>query len=61
MLREDETAAYPIVSNVPVLLGLAYIGMAYVSWTLARAILGPSGKGRQLLATPLLAAAVGMI
>jgi putative membrane protein len=32
----------PKLFHVPVLLGLAYIGMAYVSWTVARAILGPA-------------------
>jgi putative membrane protein len=37
--------------HIPVLLGLAYIGMAYVSWMLARAIAGP-----RLIATPFLAA-----
>ena len=30
----------PKLLHVPVLLGLAYIGMAYVSWTLARLIVG---------------------
>jgi putative membrane protein len=30
----------PKLFQVPVLLGLAYIGMSYVSWTLARAIVG---------------------
>jgi putative membrane protein len=30
----------PRIFSVPVLLGLAYIGMAYVSWTLARILLG---------------------
>jgi len=30
----------PKLFQVPVLLGLAYIGMAYVSWTLARVIAG---------------------
>lgn len=32
----------PKLFNIPVLLGLAYIGMAYVSWTLARMIVGES-------------------
>lgn len=41
----------PKLFHVPVLLGLAYIGMAYVSWMLARVIAGP-----RLIATPLLAA-----
>ncbi len=30
----------PKLLQVPVLLGLAYVGMAYVSWTLARLIVG---------------------
>jgi putative membrane protein len=30
----------PKLFNVPILLGLAYIGMAYVSWTLARVVVG---------------------
>jgi putative membrane protein len=33
----------PQLMHVPILLGLAYIGMAYVSWTLARLILGVTG------------------
>lgn len=48
----------PKLFNVPVLLGLAYIGMAYVSWMLARVILGDAGAPRQrarILAKPLLA------
>ena len=44
----------PKLLHVPVLLGLAYIGMGYVSWTLAQMIVGP--KRRVLL--PLTAAAV---
>ena len=30
----------PKLLDVPILLGLAYVGMAYLSWTLARLILG---------------------
>jgi putative membrane protein len=48
----------PKLFHVPVLLGLAYIGMAYVSWTLARAILGePYGEvsGMRVLTIPLVA------
>jgi uncharacterized membrane protein len=45
----------PKLFHVPVLLGLAYIGMGYVSWTLARLILGP--KPRRIL-LPLTAAVV---
>jgi uncharacterized membrane protein len=48
----------PKLFNVPVLLGLAYIGMAYVSWTLARLIVGrPQAPmaGTRLLTLPLVA------
>lgn len=48
----------PKLFHVPVLLGLAYIGMAYVSWTLARAIVGePYGgvSGMRGLTIPLVA------
>lgn len=48
----------PKILHVPILLGLAYIGMAYVSWTLARIILGaarPALNGPHLIAVPLLA------
>jgi len=48
----------PKLFHVPVLLGLAYIGMAYVSWTLGRVIVGDPGKtarGSRLVALPLAA------
>jgi uncharacterized membrane protein len=48
----------PKLFNVPVLLGLAYIGMAYVSWTLAWIILGnrsASINRYELLTLPLVA------
>jgi uncharacterized membrane protein len=45
----------PKLFYVPVLLGLAYIGMGYVSWTLARLIVGPK---RHRILLPLTAAAV---
>ena len=48
----------PKLFHVPVLLGLAYIGMAYVSWTLARLIVGrPSVPltGTRVIALPLTA------
>lgn len=51
----------PQFFRVPILLGVAYIGMAYVSWTLARLILGATitqPKGAQLFTVPLLAAVV---
>jgi uncharacterized membrane protein len=34
----------PKVLRVPILLGLAYVGMAYVAWTLSRIILGAGGR-----------------
>jgi putative membrane protein len=40
----------PKLFQVPVLLGLAYIGMAYISWTLARQI---AGSATHLLAVPI--------
>jgi uncharacterized membrane protein len=48
----------PKLFNVPVLLGLAYIGMAYVSWTLARLIAGHAdaqAPGTHLLMLPTVA------
>jgi uncharacterized membrane protein len=45
----------PKLFHVPVLLGLAYIGMAYVSWTLAQLIVGRSSR---LIAVPLVASFV---
>lgn len=48
----------PKLFHVPVLLGLAYIGMAYVSWTLACAIIGTSSahvNGTRVLTLPLTA------
>jgi uncharacterized membrane protein len=49
----------PQLNRVPILLGLAYLGMAYVSWTLARLILGATTarlERYQLTTVPLLAA-----
>ena len=48
----------PKLWHVPVLLGLAYIGMAYVSWRVAGAIVGPAGWGARGLEAPLVASAV---
>jgi putative membrane protein len=51
----------PKLGVVPVLLGLAYIGMAYLSWTLARIILGqPQGplRGSRAILVPLSAACI---
>jgi putative membrane protein len=48
----------PKLFHVPILLGLAYIGMAYVSFTLAQLILGRTQAriaGPHLIALPLLA------
>jgi putative membrane protein len=39
----------PRIFSVPILLGLAYIGMAYVSWTLACTLLGSSSRRNGLL------------
>jgi uncharacterized membrane protein len=44
----------PKLLNVPILLGLAYIGMAYVSWTLGSLIIG-SARSAFPLAVPLAA------
>ena len=51
----------PKVLAVPILLGLAYVGMAYLSWTLARLILGRLDlplAGWRLVSTPLIAACI---
>ena len=48
----------PKLLHVPVLLGLAYIGMSYVSWTLARLIVGNRSApvaGAQVITLPLAA------
>jgi uncharacterized membrane protein len=48
----------PKLFHVPVLLGLAYIGMAYVSWTLARLIVGAPQMpvaGTRIITLPLVA------
>lgn len=48
----------PKLFRVPVLLGLAYVGMSYLSWTLARLMLGTvrnSLVGSQVVTLPLLA------
>lgn len=49
----------PKIHSVPVLLGLAYIGMAYASWRLGAVLVGrtsAAGSRLGLLATPLVAA-----
>lgn len=53
------SAMGPKVLVVPIFLGLAYIGMAYLSWTLARIILRNLQTplaGRSVVAIPVLAA-----
>jgi uncharacterized membrane protein len=44
----------PKILNVPILLGLAYLGMGYLSWTLARLIL----RGGHWFTVPLLASCI---
>jgi uncharacterized membrane protein len=49
----------PKILAVPILLGVAYIGMAYLSWTLAMIILGDRQKpllGRHVVTLPIIAA-----
>jgi uncharacterized membrane protein len=49
----------PKLFAVPILLGLAYLGMAYLSWTLARVILGGMRDpltGPRVVTVPLVAA-----
>ncbi|MGA7921658.1 MAG: carotenoid biosynthesis protein [Candidatus Acidiferrales bacterium] len=49
----------PKLFSAPILLGLAYVGMGYLSWTLSRVILGCLGKqirAAHLVTLPLLAA-----
>ncbi len=51
----------PRIFHVPVLLGLSYIGMAYVSWMLACLILRASASpatARSVIAIPLLASLI---
>ena len=58
---EFGTLMGPKLFHVPVLLGLAYIGMAYVSWMLARLILNAGVAGRSLrsiFVLPLLASLI---
>ena len=50
----------PKLFHVPILLGLAYLGMSYISWTLALLILGKSNArntltGFRVVALPLVA------
>lgn len=51
----------PKLSVVPILLGLAYVGMAYLSWTLARLIVGGVQiplLGQRVVTVPLIAASI---
>ena len=51
----------PKIFAVPILLGLAYIGMGYISWIVARLILGDAAgplTGSRILTRPLAAAFV---
>lgn len=51
----------PRILQVPILLGLAYVGMGYLSWTVARAIVGIETRewsARRIVLLPLLASAV---
>ena len=50
----------PQLNHIPILLGLAYIGMAYAAWTLARLILHATAppRGSQLISLPILAALI---
>jgi hypothetical protein len=51
----------PKLSVVPIMLGLAYVGMSYLSWTIATLILGTIGRplvGRRIIVLPLFAAFV---
>src|SRR5580704_14944251 len=47
----------PKVLAVPILLGLAYVGMGYISWTVARVILGDDGRpltGARVVTRPII-------
>jgi uncharacterized membrane protein len=51
----------PKLGGVPVMLGLAYVGMAYLSWTLSRVISDSTRNslcGSQFISVPLLAACI---
>ena len=48
----------PKILNVPILLGLAYVGMGYLSWTLGRMIVGDPRiplAGSRVVTVPLVA------
>lgn len=45
----------PKIFHVPVLLGLAYVGMGYLSWTLARLLLPGQLEHKRLFIVPVIA------
>lgn len=45
----------PKVFLVPVLIGPAYLATGYLSWTLARVLVGPAGARHQIVTVPLVA------
>jgi uncharacterized membrane protein len=51
----------PSIFHVPILLGLAYIGMAYVSWILACALIGSASRRNGILGMLALPAAASLI
>jgi len=51
----------PKLFQVPILLGLAYVGMGYLSWTLGTVIVGalqPSLTGARVVTAPLIASCI---
>ena len=51
----------PQISGLPILLALAYVGMGYLSWVVALALLGGENKplsGRRIVLLPLVASIV---
>lgn len=51
----------PKLFHVPVMLGLAYLGMGYISWTLGRIIVGGLDgplRGAQVIVVPLVASSI---
>jgi uncharacterized membrane protein len=51
----------PHIFSVPILLGLAYIGMAYVSWTVACTLLGTASRRDGILGLLALPVAASLI
>jgi uncharacterized membrane protein len=48
----------PRILSVPIFLGLAYVGMAYLSWILASLILDGALAGTRMVTVPILATAI---